>query len=309
MADQEVFYLYGVRAGGPDLTPNMVHQTRSQRLNPAISLSREGRGGHVYDNFVAIGSGQPALNFSTTAIATALNTLGDIEGWKIDVNPLQMFWYQGEQGGTRLTGADHVMMAVTKGLVVPTTLRAPQNPPAQIDYNVMARLDAGNSPVIITKGVAVPDVTLDGEEFTAGPFIVNGVDLSDGVEDITLNFGISLETRSDQSTPWLRYVGIRRTVPTISVRFTNQEYIADIGIPGQKITADVLTYFRKMEEGGTRVPDITPEHIETAVEGGIVVIGDASASDPNPAVASLQVNPRLVDGSPMIGFNTTSALP
>jgi len=305
MGDQKVYYLYSVALGA-----SIVNQTRMERLNPAISLTRQGHGGHVDDNFAAIAAAQPAIQFSTTAIARALNTLGDINGLAITTTPFDAFFYQGELGGTR-AASGHLKMSLSKGIIVPTTLRAPHNPPATIDYQAVGRMDGENSPLSIA-GSVVPDVTLDPSQFCAGPVVINGTEL-DGVQDITLNFGITLEIRSDKGNVWPRYVGIRRRVPTATVRFTNSEHFVGVVDPdGTAITSATAVYLRAVEQGGTRVADATAAHIEALFAEGIVTIGDANATEPNPFDNSITISPRIDSGAdpdPIIQFDTTATLP
>jgi len=304
MGDQNLYYLYSVAVGS-----SIVHQTRMERLNPAINLTRQGPGGHVDPTFVAIAAAQPAISFSTTAVGRAIDTLGGIDGVAINASPFDAFFYKGQDGGTR-AASGHVKMSISKGIAVPQTLRAPHAPPAMIDYNVVGRMDGSNSPLTIVSG-SVPTVALDAVQYTAGPVLINGVEV-DGVQDITVNFGIALDIRSDKGYVWPRYVGIRNRTPIISVRFTNSEHFTSlVGPNGTAITGTTGVYLRAVQLDGTRVDDTASEHIEILVPKGMVVIGDASANEPNPFDNTISMNPRIASATPdpILEIDTTAALP
>jgi len=299
-----VYYLYAIKKG-----TTLVGQTRNQRLNPALTLVREGPGGHVDDRFVAIGAGQPAITFSTTAIAQALTALGDIDGKSLDTDDFLAYFWKGLAGGTRSSSADNVQLTVANGIVIPTTLRAPHAPPAQIDYQVMPAYVSGNSPIAIVANASVPSVAaLTEEEFCAGPVLLNGVGI-DGEQDITVNFGITLEIQSHQGLVWPIHVGIRNRTPTITVRSTNTDLLATIGLEGDSITADVECYLRKTLEGGSRVSDATMQHIKITMTEGIITPGDSGATHPNPADNTITITPTDDAVNAIMAFDLASVLP
>ena len=295
----DVFYLYAVNLAG-----EMVGQIRNQRLNPAINLVQEGPGGHVDNQYAAIAGGQPAMGFTSSAVATAINECG-INGTPLAaLTPFEGWWYKGEEGGTRASSG-HIKMAIVKGLVYPMSIRAPHTPPATIDYNVLASYDETLSPIQITVGALGVAPEAD-EMFCAGPVIIGATEF-EGVQDITLNFGITPEVQSHKGIVWPIYVGIRQRLPQIIVRFLDSTFLTNIDL--EAITGLCNVYLRKVQEGGTRVPDTTAEHIKITIEESIVTLGDASAAHPNVVDNAFTITPLDNTTDPIIQIDTASVLP
>lgn len=298
----EVFYLYAV-----DLASTVIGQIRNQRLNPAINLVQEGPGGHVDQQYAAIAGGQPAMGFTSSAVAKCIDTCG-FDGTPIDVpNAFNAWWQKGAEGGLR-AASGHIKMAVVKGLVYPMAIRAPHVPPATIDYNVLASYDEANLPIQITTAALATAPAAD-EMFCAGPVITAGVEF-EGVQDITVNFGITPEIQSHKGITWPIYIGIRQRLPQIIVRFLDANFLDNINLDGW--TGQSTVYLRKVAEGGTRVPDATTEHIKIDVAKSIVTLGDSSAANPNTADNTITITPLYDAGAPAVdsmAFDTASALP
>jgi len=301
----KVFYLYAV-----DMAGTIVGQIRNQRINPALNLVQEGPGGHVDQRYVAISQGQPALQHTTTAIKAALDTCGwngtPVEG----LNEMNFWFRQGEEGGTRKTGSDHVRATVNKGILYPTTLRAPHLPPATIDYSVMASWDGSNYPITLTKNVALAVEPATDQLYCAGPVYVNGAEV-EGVQEINVAFGFQIEIQSHKGLPWPVYVGIRARQPVITIRLLDMEAYSDITLGGQAVdgTPSFDFYLRKVAEGGLRVPDATAEHISGMVEKGIITTADSGAAMPNPSDATLTITPVYDGTNDSITWDTATALP
>ena len=296
----EVFYLYAV-----DVATTVVGQIRNQRLNPAINLVQEGPGGHVDQQYAAVAGGQPAMGFTSSAVALSIDTCG-FDGLALSgANNFNAWWQKGAEGGLRDT-TGHVKMTIVKGLVYPLSIRAPHVPPATIDYNVLASYDEAVAPIQITTGALVAAPVAD-EMFCAGPVITGGGECP-GVQDITLNFGITPEVQSHKGITWPIYVGIRQRLPQIVVRFLDSSFLDNIDLCGWSGQSTV--YLRKVQEGGCRVPDATSEHIKIDVPKSMVTLGDSSGANPNTADNTITITP-LEDptNAPSIQIDTASVLP
>jgi len=297
----EVFYLYAV-----DLAGEMIGQIRNQRLNPAINLVQEGPGGHVDNEYAAIAGGQPAMGFTSSAVAKALDECG-WNGTPISATPFNAWWQKGLEGGLRDTSG-HVLMQVVKGMLYPMTIRAPHVPPATIDYNLLASYNSADLPIQISTG-ALTDAPAADEMFCAGPVVIGAWEF-EGVQDVTINFGITPEVQSHKGITWPIYIGIRNRLPQIVVRFLDSSYISNIDLDG--FSGACTVYLRKVLEGGTRVPDATAEHISCSIAKSIVTMGDSSAANPNTADNTVTITPLYTPGvSPVDSmiFDTSVALP
>jgi len=277
-------------------------------LNPAINLVQEGPGGHVDNEYMAIAGGQPAISFSTSAIKKALDACG-WDGTPIsDLNPFEAWFRQGQEGGTRLTGANHVKMLMVKGLCYPMSIRAPHVPAATIDYNCIATWDEAVLPIQITKGAALDADAAPDQLYAAGPVVLGGQQ-AEGIQDITVTFGIQPEVQGHKGLEWATYIGIRQRLPQVTIRFQDSEEIERLQIDGLGITTcDV--YLRRCKEGGTREPDASPLHIKLSMVKCLAVISDSGATTPNITDNTIIITPALNRANPpTIDIDTLSALP
>jgi len=299
----EVFYLYAI-----DMVGTMVGQIRNQRLNPAINLVQEGPGGSVDQHYAAIAGGQPAVGFTSSACAKMIDECG-FDGTAITgAAPFNSWWQKGEDGGLR-AASGHIKMSIVQGLIYPLSLRAPHVPPATIDYNVIAAYDEAVLPIQITSA-ALGVAPVADELFCAGPVITAGVEF-EGVQDITVNFGITPEVQSHKGIPWPIYTGIRQRLPQVVVSFLDASFLDNIDLDGWMGQSTI--YLRKLQEGGTRVPDATTEHIKVDMAKSMVILGDTTAATPNTASNTITITPvyDAADPSPppSIEIDTASALP
>lgn len=297
----DVFYTYAV-----DVAGSVISQVRNSRLNPALNIIREGPGGHVDPQYNAIGGGQPAFNVTSTQIATALG-ICDFDGTALSgVNNFTAWMIAGEEGGLRKTGSDHVKFTVTEGLMYPLTLRAPHTPPATIDYNVIASYDGTNSPIIIASGQSISITPGTTQLYCAGPLLLGATEI-EGVQDITLTFGITPEVQGEKGIVWPTYVGIRSRMPSVIVRFLDASYLANVDLEGW--TGACTFYLTKLKEGGTREPAASAVHIKCTLADVMATVGDSGAAHPNVADNTITVTPRDDTTNPVVDFDFASILP
>ena len=251
----------------------LLDQVTSFGYEDGVSEILQGGSGSVDPTYVAVGDQKPKITFSTTAIATVLGYIG-IDGLKIATGETytdaQFFLQLLAEGGTRTSGANHRQLTMNEGMIVPTQIKATHNQPATIDLLAIATYDGSNEPFALTATVSLPGTPAVGELFTAGKVMINGVELG-GVQDITIDFGLKVETFGGSGSVWPTYCAIMDRQPLITITTQGATDLATFGLDGTAQGAtDSIIYLRKLAEGGTRTADVTAEHISFTIDEGLI---------------------------------------
>ena len=280
----------------------------NQSVNPGVQKVLQSGDGRVDNIFVAAGKVQPLATFTSTQIKTVIDTCGII-GKKIDAtNILKIYFQQYDLGGTRKTGSTLMMMTVNSGLLVPTTITLEDGQPGEAALELHAVWDGTNKPFVISTGVAAPAAPIPTEFFTTGPIQLNGV-ATEGVQTITLDFGNSVIKKGGDGEVYDTFVAIDKRAPKITYTLTdvtlaNTQTIDGVG----QSASDSIVYFTKMAAGGTRVADVTAEHIKITIDDGYLCWLAAQGADEGPADLNEEIQPVWDGTADVLVFNTASAI-
>lgn len=300
-----VHTLYAVQLdpgnGAADKT--LLDQLSDFSVDPNINELLVAADGHVDAKYVAVGSQQPNITFTSSAIAKVLAKVGiagfDFSGaaaGAYDGAGLEAWFQKIVEHGTRGGASSHIKMTAAKGLIVPRTLTAPHEPPATISLEAIPSWDGTNDPIVLATGQSLggsPDVT---EQFCAGPVSINGTTY-EGVQSIDIDFGITLTIRGGSGNVWPEFVGIQFRRPSIVIRTLDVTSLSTFGLLGTAQGAtDSIIYLRKVAEGAGRVADATEEHISFTIDEGRIWCGPATATQDAEAEGEIRITP-VYDGT------------
>lgn len=307
----DIHTLYAVNIATAESVDVLIDQISNQDIDAGITELLLGADGNVDPDFVADGNQEPRITFTTSAIATALASIG-IDGLKItsdvDDDGLECWFRKVEEGGARAAGAENIKLTVNKGMLIPTTLTAPHNDVATLEYLLITVFDGTNDPIVILGSQDLEGTANVSEAFCAGPANINGVNLP-GVQEITFDFGIDPFVLGADGIVWPNFTAIRAREPLITIRTLESAALSTFGLSGTAQGAtDTVLYLRKIAKGGTRVPDVTAEHISLTIDDGMIRVPSTGGSHNDPQEATVEIRPTYDGSNAIVAIDTAVAI-
>jgi len=309
----DAYTLYAVNvdiAGGSD-SDILIDQVENFSLDPAINRLLLQADGNVYPTYVTVMGQSPVIGFTTSKLAAVLAKCG-LTGLAIaadvDEPGVECWWHKLAEGGTRAAGSSHLKMTVKKGIIVPRTLNAPIDGHATIAYDTIPTYDGTNDPIVIAGNQALSGSPGVSEVFTCGKVMINGAQL-EGVQNISVDFGIRLTIIKADGLVWPTYVAIIGIQPLITIATVDLGCISTLGLTGAAQGAtDSIIYLRKLSEGGTRVADNVAEHISLTIDEGHISVQNANSGGDANATANVEIAPTYDGTNAPIVFNTATTI-
>jgi len=313
MSISKLHTIYAVKLDTATLAGSSVlfDQIQSFAISTGIQRIAQSGDGQVNPTYVAVMSQRPVIRFGTSAIATALAACG-ISGTVIDADvtyPGIEAWFQKlEEGGVRASGSSHLKMTGAQGILVPRSLSASQDGVAMVDFEAILTYDGTLDPVVIADNQALEGSPAVGELFTVGPVSINGATI-EGIQGITVDFGISVISRAGDGQVWPTYAAIMSRAPSIQIQTTDVVSLATFGLSGTAQGAsDSVVYFRKLSEGGTRVADGTAEHVSITVDDGIITVDNLEGSQDGVSGSTVTITPSDDESNAILAVSTAAAI-
>jgi len=298
--------LYAVQIGS-----TLLGGITQQRVQTGTEVRGEATSGEVYNRTQSITAQKPSANFTTLAIATALDAVGltgvDIAGLS---GYLNFYAQQHADGGTRAGAGSHRKYTIRKGIIVPRLLQVSHQQDATIAYDVTVTYDGVNDPITITDSVSLPTGITDAERFTLGPIRIGNIALAQA-RSFEIDFGITVQSEGAESSIWDTFASIVTIAPRLTLRGIDIEWFKAANIPllgKAAIHTDTKIYLRKRASGGTYVADAVAQHISFTADGlaYIDTVQDANGQDPSEVML---VMPLRYDGTnaPLV-INTATTI-
>lgn len=305
MTFSNAYKLYAVNTAG-GLIDGIINQRNT--TNDEEMLIRAD--GQVDPTFVAMAQQMAVLGFDTVKVGTALGIIG-IDGYAVTA-AVTAFWQKMAQGGTRAGASSHIKMVCSTGLILPRQIRASQGQdPASISYEFALRSSDGETdPMTVTTGQSLSGSPTTDEAFTVGP-VKYGSTLDDGVQDITIDFGIQEAKIAGGGHVYPTFVGIDGRAPGITVRTPDLDFAeSTIGRAGRAITSGntFKCWLRKKTEGGANVAAATASHILFTMTEGRIVLVSSEADIESTGVAELRVTPTFDDSNDIVAITNGAAI-
>ena len=302
MGVSRAYTLYAVKvdvAGGTG-SDILIDQISDFSVDTAVQEALLTADGQVDPTFVAVGTQQPRLSFTTSALHVVLNKCG-IGGLKItadaDEDGLEAWFQKLDEGGTRAAGASHIKLTIKEGQVLPRTIDAGLTPPATLTLDAIATYDGTNAPILIADSQNLEGSPTVDEVFVAGQVDINGTTL-EGVQNITIDFGLAELVLTADGQVWPTFSAIGTRAPSITITTTDVVSLVTFGLTGAAQGAtDSLIYLRKVDQGGTRVADNVAEHISFSIDEGRIEVSNTSGD--LPVLSTVKITPTF-DGSAAI---------
>lgn len=269
----------------------VINQIEESSLDPQLSKIILAGSGQADPTFIGVSGASPRLNFSTTAINTALTNLGGNIGAAISASNFSFWMQQLSQAGLRTSGSTHIKGTIVSGYIVPLSLRASNKMPVSISYLVIAlSADGTSSPISITTAQAL-DVSQAGAEeaYTLGVVTINGSAI-DGNADVNINFGIN--PLVDGGLAYPTFAGCMSRRPTITISARDMDTFASWGILGTNRSAATTIVLDDVVNGGVRGSD----PITFSVNEGRMNFQDLSGRQDSPYEGQIIINP-VFDGT------------
>lgn len=294
----DVYYPYAV-----DLNGSLVDNVLDQAIDPGVSLVRPIVDGGVDPRAAFVGIADPTININTHQIAAALAAL-TFDGMKLGAAAIAtLFMQKGADGGTRAGALSHMKLECKAGIVIPMTASAGvDETPGTLAFAIHAMDDLTNDPFIFTASQSLAGTPDPDERFWAGPVKLNNVAVN-GVQNITVNFGISLRKRRAAGAINPTHISIESRLSQISIVTDDAALIDTYKVP-VAIASSTLAYFRKGAVG-SRVADVTAEHIKFTAAEGVIVSRGVSGSN---QVSAIDIIPQYDGTNDLIAIDAASAI-
>ena len=199
-------------------------------------------------------------------------------------------------------------MTMKKGLLIPRTLTAPLDSLANLSFEAIASYDESNDPIVIAANQALEGSPAVSEGFVCGPAKINGVALP-GVQEITIDFGITELVQAADGQVWPTFVAIMSRRPVITIRCLDVLSLNTFGLSGAaQGDTDSLIYLRKVAEGGLRVADDTAEHISFAIDEGRISVNTIGGGHDSPQASEVKITPTYDGTNDIVAINTATAI-
>jgi hypothetical protein len=289
MATTNVYTLYAVKFG------SMIGQINSWGMDTGTQELVLGSDGAADPTYAAVMGQRPTLTFTTTDIYAALSSFG-IDGTAISSGKVAL--QKLAEGGVRSSSADHILLTIANGIVVPTTLNATQGAQATLSYTAhITSSDGTTAPITMTvnnlwSAITSAIGTSSGvaNAFTLGPVSINGTTL-DGVQNVSVDFGINVFVADSDGQPYPTFASIMTRQPVITFSTYDLELFNiwndAIGVEAQSAT-DSTIEFAKLTEGGVRA---ATGSARLTFDEGIVSMRTIPANQGNAIIGQCQYTP------------------
>jgi len=302
--------LYAVNIDTVDAGDVFIDQISDFNVSPQISKRLTGADGAVFNTHAAVRNQEPRLTFTTSKLATVLAKIG-IQGLPIssdaDEPGLEAFLQKTVEGGTRASGAEHQKLTIKKGIIVPRTLNAGLDG-ADLDLEAIATWDGTNDPIIVADNQALTGTPSVSELFCVGPAYINGASL-EGIQNISIDFGIQVTLRYHQGDVWPHWSGIMLIQPVITITTDDALTLSTFGLSGtaQGETNSVI-YLRKTQKNGTRVANDVAEHISFTVDDGHISVDNVRGPHGSILASVVRIDPIYDGTNDPIVINTATVI-
>ena len=265
----------------------LITGIQSLGLNPNLEQIISRGSGAVDPTFASVGKIQPEIVFDTTAIKTALAAIG-IDGAALSSD---VFFFQKlAAGGTREGALKNPKITAATGMIIPVTIKAAA-PPAEAVLSMRAvptSADGAASPLAILADQSLEaDQDQVAEVYVLGEVEVNGTEL-EGVDDLTIDFGIDLLIDYGSGHIYPTFVGIRKRDPIITARTWDLDAFMSWDIAGVvQGESDSTVKLQDQTEGGVR----GSSPITFTIDAGMAHFESLNADDPELFRGSAKLTP------------------
>ncbi len=291
-------------------TPSLdISQIQSAQAISETELIVEHAAGHHDPQFVAIAEQRPMFRITSTELDTILAAVG-VGGAALATGYLYLKAGAATGSVARAT-TSHSRLLITSGYIFWERISLQHNAVGTIDVVVAANYNGSANPIVFGGSVALSGNLTAASFFGAGPVVVNGSAVT-GIKSIEIASGLQLLQEGSGSEVWPTWTSAMETKPSITIQTLVPTNWNTYGIGGTALDSStgIECYARKFSASGSRVADLTAEHVKFTGADGIAVPENTEGDGRNPVSDTLRCD--LVSDSdsnrPLV-INTASALP
>lgn len=286
-------------SGGLSLWVNQIRQTTN---DGGVALFEESNGSETDREFVAAKEIRPTVSFSTSDL-TVLSSIGfggaSIASGSASAG-VTLYGHAISGGALPSPGSSslHLAMAISDGVMVPTSLRAGHNTVAELGITIHAVKgtsgSSGATPIVVTASQTIPSGRAQTANiYTVGPvkYTISGGSsrLEQGVVESAVNFGIDVVREGSDGDVYPSFTGIMARDPKFEFTTKDVALIAEIG-DGVSVSAFAM-YFRQVNQNGQRVAAATTTHVSISATAGMITPGSTTLQHKQSGTASFTFTP------------------
>lgn len=284
---------------------NFVEVT-NMKWNAGIEMMLERPAGHIYPMFAANQKQKATIEFTTPQIETVLGamTVGGAAFGAIST----YFKAASTTGSVARATLGHKRVVVNSSIGYWSSIRLPHNGRAEASVMIAANYDGSNNPFVYTGSIALAGNITATEYFGAGPVSINGTSIP-GVQDITIESGITLTQEGGESELWDTFTGIEQGNPVVTITTREMVNWSTIGLAGLALNGStgLSFYARKYSANGSRVANATAQHIKFDGILGMAIPMDSSGDGTAPISDTIKVHLTATSDSVLPLIATTSS--
>jgi len=269
MAVSQVYVLHGVQ------TPNVFYGQITQHANSSgVDQMLQYSAGYPVPLYRGVRGAKPIVTFTTTQLATLIGECGiygvDQSGGNVD-----LYYRLATDRGSRAspTATVHYRFRMQNAFMFWRRIQANNQGEATAEVTIYGLFDGTNPPVVPAGSTALAGTPTAAESFGLGPIVINGSVYS-GFQSASLDLGVELIERSDQSDPWMSFCGIKQLNPIVTASGLNPAAWTTLGVLGSNLTSFIL-YLRKRNldcaGDAAYVADGTSQHIAVSSSKGMIM--------------------------------------
>lgn len=249
MGLENVYTIAGMMTGA-----TVFRDIRSQTINPQLQAMVLGGSGTGLNTFAAVGQLNPIIDFTSGDIKRILAAMTNQIALPID-NDFYIWLQKMAQGGIRAAGATHVKGTIAKGMVIPVSLRLVDGDVQSAALTcqiLLVSTDGTTSPLALAGSQTLVVSGGAAEGWTLGEVSLNGTVL-EGVEEVTIEFGITPSTLGASGMPYKTFCGVLMVDPTVRITAASLDEFISTGLSGTAQGAtDSTIKIQDLLEGGLR---------------------------------------------------------
>lgn len=304
MSVTAAYVLHGINIASPAA---FVSQVTNARVMTGINVQKGIPSGLPGARFIYNMNQMLEASFDTTQVKSVLDACGTSPQLvSCGSGNTDYYFKQTTNLASRVDDAttSHVRLRAPKAVLIPQSISASDGQPASISVRMINTFDGTNAP-LVGAAAALAGTPSHAENFTLGPASINGT-LIGGIQDCTINFGISTIEKRGDGELYLSHVCEKETLPTVTIRTLGSPW-ATYGINGTALTS-MSVWFRKCLETA-RTADATAEHILFTATAGLFVIEETGGGGNEPVITTITCHLAMPDATtrPLL-VDTTAAI-
>ncbi|QDU61236.1 hypothetical protein Pan216_20900 [Planctomycetes bacterium Pan216] len=282
----------------------------SKNLSSGIQTLLRRAAGQPDASWIAVTEVAPRLSATCSDVETFLSNVA-MSGFAFPQSTtyttVENYFVNLPDGGVRDATAC-VKGAMNKGLIVPRRLTWGLEPPATIEFDIIATFDGTNAPLILSVSQTMSGTPVIGEMFRAGPVTINGT-TGDSFTSGSFDFGLSEEAARAMDQIYPTRVHIQAREPEFRFPTSDLSILNTYGISGTAQSAtDSVIALRHMPNRSSVTADTEEEHITMTVDDGLIFWEEGGGSNDSDAESTVVLKPIFDGTNEMVVFATDQAL-